>query len=299
MKHQAKDFTLVHGDCIEEMAMSIEPQSMDMAVFSPPFPAIFAYTSSEADIGNSEDLKGEAKLHLSYFYRGLARVLKPGRIAIVHCKQIPRLKRTGEVGTFDFRGLNIRLGIRAGLNYDYDWLLTQNPQTEAIRTRSHALQFASMERDRAAMHGQFGDFLIKFIAPGVNKTPIDSEGQIRREEWIAWAESAWPWWGENGIRQTYTLNTKEAKGENDTKHICPLQLDTIDRAVRLYSNPGELVFSPFAGIGSEGYVSLKLGRKFYGVELKDEYYRAAIRNCERAIAEQSTEKQESLFTKAG
>jgi hypothetical protein len=269
------------ADCIEHMAEMPEA-SVDFSVFSPPFPSLFAYTSEECDIGNSEDLKGEAKLHLSWFYRKLRRVMKPGRIVVVHVMQIPGLARNGEKGTYDFRGLNIRLGQRAGLIYQYDWLVTKNPQAQAIRTHSHKLLFVTLERDRAISCGAFGDYLIKFICPGDNAVPIDSEG-ISRNEWIKWAEAAW-----DDIRETNTLNTAEGKGENDTKHICPLQLDVIERLVKLYSNPDEVVFSPFAGIGSEGYISLLNGRKFYGCEIKPEYLEAAKQNLRRAerIAEQ-------------
>jgi DNA modification methylase len=120
------------------------------------------------------------------------------------------------------------------------------------------------------------DYLLKFTAPGKNETPVDSPSQVTRNNWIDWAECCW-----SDIKETDTLNVAEGRGENDTKHICPLQLGVIDRLVRLYTNPDELVFSPFAGIGSEGFVSLKLGRRFYGCELKKEYYQAAIRNLER------------------
>jgi DNA modification methylase len=255
------------------MMQDMPAKSVDFAVFSPPFPSLFAYTSKAEDIGNSEDMRGEAKIHLGYFFRGLRRVLKPGRAVVVHVMQIPRLKRSGEVGLHDYRGLNIRLGERAGLIYEYDWVVRKNPQAQAIRTRSRELQFAGLESDRAKQRGCLPDYLIKFRAPGDNEIAIDSEGDVSRNEWIDWAECCW-----SDIRETNTLNVKEARSEEDTKHICPLQLDVIDRLVRLYSNPGEIVFSPFTGIGSEGYVSLQRGRRFYGCELKPEYHSQALKN---------------------
>ena len=282
------EFYLHHGDCIEHMA-TLPDGCFDMSVFSPPFPALYAYTDSEADIGNSEDLKGETKLHLSFFYRQLVRVIKPGRVAVVHVAQIPRMKRSGGEGLMDFRGLNIRLAERAGLIFDYDWSVRKNPQAQAIRTKSHNLQFAGLERDRANARGALPDYLLKFRAPGENDTPIQSDGDVSRNDWIRWAECCW-----DDIQETDTLNVAEGRAENDTKHICPLQLGVIDRLVRLYSNPGELVFSPFAGIGSEGFVSLKLGRRFYGCELKDEYHAAAMRNLERAVRLRE-ESQAGLF----
>jgi len=146
-----------------------------------------------------------------------------------------------------------------------------------------------LERDRANARGALPDYLLKFRAPGENDTPIQSDGDVSRNDWIRWAECCW-----DDIKETDTLNVAEGRAENDTKHICPLQLGVIDRLVRLYSNPGELVFSPFAGIGSEGFVSLKLGRRFYGCELKDEYHAAAMRNLERAVRLRE-ESQAGLF----
>jgi DNA modification methylase len=280
-----------HGDCITHMA-EMPAESVDFSVFSPPFPALYAYTASEADIGNSDDLKGETKLHLSFFYRQLARVLKPGRAAVVHVAQIPRMKRAGGVGLFDFRGFNVRLAERAGLVFEYDWCVRKNPQAQAIRTKSRELQFAGLESDRAKQRGSLPDYLLKFRAPGENAVPIDSTGQVSRNDWINWAECCWA-----DIRETDTLNVSEGRGEEDTKHICPLQLGAIDRLVRLYSNPGEIVFSPFTGIGSELFTALKLGRRAYGCELKDEYHAAAEANCRRAV-ETCKAEQATLFAEA-
>ena len=265
------------GDCIEHMA-TMEPASMDLSVFSPPFPSLYAYTSCAEDIGNSEDLKGEAKLHLSFFYKQLARVVKPGRVIVVHVAQIPRMKRSGGQGMFDFRGLNIRIGERAGLVFEYDWSVRKNPQSQAIRTKSRELQFSGLESDRAKSRGAMPDYLLKFRVPGENKTPINGKDEVSRNEWISWAESCWL-----DIRETDTLNVREGRGKDDTKHICPLQLGVIERVVRLYSNRGEIVFSPFAGIGSEGYVALMHQRRFYGCEIKTEYLAAAKRNMTRAV----------------
>lgn len=286
------DYYIHQGDCIPQMMKGMDPQSMDFAVFSPPFPSMYSYTSMTEDIGNSEDLRHEAPIHLSYFFRGLKRVLKPGRLAICHVTQIPRMKANAGRGLFDFRGLCIRLARRAGLIYEYDWLYLKNPQGQAIRTHSHSLLFVTMERDRCKTRGCLGDYLILLSTPGENQVPINSP-EITREEWIDWAEAAWSY-RDKGMHETNTLNTREGKGENDTRHICPLQLGVIDRAVRLYSNPGEVVFSPFAGIGSEGYVSLKLNRRFYGCEIKEEYYRTAIRNMNRAL-EARKESSRTLF----
>jgi hypothetical protein len=283
------DYEVHFGDCIPHMLEGMIPASMDMAVFSPPFPSLYSYTSMPGDIGNSENMRGDAKLHLGFFYRGLARVLKPGRVAAVHVMQIPRLKRSGEVGLHDFRGLNIRIAERSGLVYEYDWCVRKNPQAQAIRTRSRELQFAGLEGDRAKSRGALADYIIKFRAPGDNAVPVDSKGQVTRNQWIEWAESSWL-----DIAETDTLNVRGTKGEDDTRHICPLQLGVIDRLIRLYSDPGETVFSPFAGIGSEGYVAIGLGRKFYGCEIKPEYYAACLKNLKSA-SDRAGDAAESLF----
>lgn len=282
-----QDYAIHHGDCVERMA-TMPRASVDCAVFSPPFPSVYAYTSLTEDIGNSESTV-EFKLHFGFFFRQLIGVIKPGRSALVHCTQIVRMKRSGEEGLYDFRGLLIRLAVRSGFIYDYDWIVRRNPQSQAIRTKSRSLQFAGLESDRAQSRGAMGDYLIKLRVPGENAVPINSRGQVSRNQWIDWAECSW-----SGINETDTLNVAEGRGENDTKHICPLQLGTIERLVRLYSNPGEIVFSPFAGIGSELYTALKLGRCAYGCEIKPEYHTAALRNCERALR-QRKESERTLF----
>jgi hypothetical protein len=297
-------YAIHKGDCIPFMA-ELPPESVDFSVFSPPFPSLYAYTSNAEDIGNSEDLRGEAKLHLSFFYRQLARIIKPGRVVVVHVAQIPRMKRAGEVGLFDFRGMNIRLAERAGLVFEFDWSVRKNPQSQAIRTKSRELQFSGLESDRAKSRGALPDYLLKFRAPGENEVRIDTAGEVSRNDWIKWAESTW-----DDIIETDTLNVAEGRGENDTKHICPLQLEVIRRLVLLFTNPGELVFSPFTGIGSEGYMALGgpspktkkrivQPRRFLGRELKDEYYDAAVVNLERAVKLSKEANQLPLFGEGG
>lgn len=295
-----KTWHIHNGDCIPHMLEDMPENSIDFAVFSPPFPSLYAYTDSAADIGNVDAMGMEAKIHLGFMFSGLMRVLKPGRAAVVHVCQIPRMKRSGGVGLCDFRGINIRLGERAGLVYEYDWSVRKNPQAQAIRTRSRELQFSGLENDRAAQRGTLQDYLIKFRKPGENQVKIDSDGQVSRNDWIDWAEGCW-----DDIYETDTLNTAEAKSDDDTKHICPLQLEVIRRCVLLYSNPGEIVFSPFAGIGSEGYVALggkspktkkaiTDPRMFYGCELKQEYFEQAKRNLDRAINARFLDEQKAL-----
>lgn len=298
-------YDLHHGDCIPHMLEDMPEESVDFAIFSPPFPSLYAYSDAEADIGNVDAMAGEAAVHLSFMFSGLHRVLKPGRAAVAHVCQIPRMKRSGGVGLCDFRGTNIRLGERAGLVYEYDWSVRKNPQSQAIRTRSRELQFAGLESDRAAQRGTLQDYLIKFRKPGNNAVPIDTKGQVSRNDWIAWAEGCW-----HDVHETDTLNTAAAKSDDDTRHICPLQLEVIRRCVLLYTNPGEIVFSPFAGIGSEGFValggrspktkrSIQDARRFYGCELKPEYYKQALKNLAMAESQNNSIMQGSLFATIG
>lgn len=278
-----------NGDCISHMLSDMAPESIDLLVTSVPFPAMYAYTDSESDLGNSEGLDSETKIHFSYWFRGVRRILKPGRVCVVHCMQIPLLKRSGREGLFDFRGFLIRLGQRAGLIYEYDWLVTKNQQAQAIRTHSHQLQFAGIEKDRANSRGALGDYLIKFVCPGDNAVPVDSPGDVSRNDWIDWADAAW-----TDIRETKTLNVRGSKSEGNTRHICPLQTDVIERLVRLYSNPGEVVFDPFMGIGSVGKVAASRGRNVYGCELREDWCARALREIE--LGEKShTESQRTLF----
>ena len=201
-------FHVHRGDCITHMLEDMPEESLDFAVFSPPFPSLYAYSDAEGDIGNVDSMGGEAAVHLSFMFHGLMRVLKPGRAAIVHVCQIPRMKRSGGVGLCDFRGTNIRLGERAGLVYEYDWSVRKNPQAQAIRTRSRELQFSGLESDRSKQRGTLQDYLIKFRKPGENAPPIDAKGQVSRNDWIAWAEGCW-----DDIAETDTLNTAAAKSE--------------------------------------------------------------------------------------
>lgn len=295
-------YKIHRGDCISHMN-DMDDASVDMACFSPPFPQTFAYTSLENDLGNSEDLAGEAKIHFSYLFRGLRRIINPGRVMVVHCTQIHRSKRNGERGVFDFRGMLIRLAERAGFVFEYDWLIRQDPQAQAIRTKKWEIKFQGLETDRAQSRGAMGDYLLKFIVPGTNAVPINSKSQVSRNDWIKWAEACW-----DDIIMTDTLNIHEGRGENDTRHICPFPLEIPRRLILLYSNPGEIVFDPFSGIGSTAFMAMGGispktkkrvfdQRRFYGCELKDEYYEAGIKNCERALRDCKT-MQVDLFSSA-
>lgn len=282
------EYLIHNSDCIDVM-QQMEPASIHLMVTSVPFPSVYAYNSSARDVGNSEDLQGEVKLHFGFFMRALRRVMVPGRVVVIHCMDIVRMRRSGGQGIFDFRGMLIRLGERAGFIHDYTWACRRNPQSQAIRTKSRSLQFVGLETDRAKSRGAMPDYLIKFLAPGDNPKPICAESQVSRNDWIQLAEYCW-----TGIRETRTLNTSEGRSEDDTKHICAMQLDMIQPLIRLFSDPGETVMDPFTGIGSTGHEALLLGRKFLGMELKAEYYATALKNMERAITKRD-EQQRTLF----
>lgn len=295
----ASEFNVRLGDVIPFMFGEMDPQSVGFAITSVPFPSVYSYTSHEADVGNSEDMKGEVKLHFSWFFKSLLRVMQPGRAVIIHCMDIVRLKRSGGDGIFNFRDLLIRLAERAGFTYEYTWTIRVNPQQQAIRTKSIELKFQGLETDRAQVRGALPEYCVKLQTPGVNKVPVVSENQVSRNDWIDWAECTW-----DGIERNDTLNNRkkyrpavkpdDADGPDDTRHICPLQIGLIERFIRLFTNPGELVFDPFAGVGSTGYSALTLGRRFVGADLKGEYHEAAERNCRRAI-QLREENQKSLF----
>lgn len=285
------DYHAHFGDCIAHMH-TLPEACVDCSLYSPPFPSVYSYTSEMSDMGNTEG-EPDVRLHFGFFCTAMARVMKPGRAMVVHCADIVRMKRSGGQGLFDFRGLLIRIAERAGFVYEYSWMVRKAPQAQALRTKAWELKFQGLETDRSACRGSLPDWLLKFRAPGDNAVPVNARGEVSRNDWIEWAE---PCWGD--IKETKTLNgergKREARGADDVKHIAPLQLEVIDRLVRLFSDPGEVVFSPFMGIGSEGVVALKRGRRFYGCELKKEYFHVACRNLETA-ARFRREEQKTLF----
>jgi len=212
-----------------------------------------------------------------YFVRALLRVTKPGRLACVHVQQIAAsLGHDGFIGITDFRGRTIQTFSDGGWHFHREVCIDKCPQAQAIRTHSKALLFVQKNKDRSWIGPALADYILVFRKPGENAVPINSD-EVSNEDWISWARPIW-----YGIKESDTLNREEARGDKDERHICPLQLGTIERCVRLWSNPGELVLSPFAGIGSEGYQSLLCDRRFVGTELKPEYFRTAVKNLKRA-----------------
>lgn len=284
MTETGKDWTLVNGDCIEELAKLPENYA-DLSVYSPPFSSLFTYSASDRDIGNCASHE-EFLEHLGYMIRGLLRVTKPGRLSCCHIAQVTSTKAThGVIGLIDLRGAVTAAFVKEGFIYHGDVCIDKDPQAQAIRTHSKALLFVQLRKDSSWLRPALADYILVFRKPGDNAVPIHPD--LTNNEWIEWARPIW-----YGIDETDTLNTAVAKENDDERHICPLQLGTIERCIRLWSNPGELVLSPFAGIGSEGYEAVRLGRQFYGVELKESYARTAAKNLR--VAEQ-LQQQGALF----
>lgn len=280
------DWTLFNGDS-SEVLTELPDHSVDLAVFSPPFSSTYTYSPSDRDLGN---VANDAQFweQFAFISRELLRVLKPGRVAAIHVANLPAYENThGYSGRRDFRGDTIRHFQDVGFHYHSEVTIDKNPQAQAIRTHSKGLLFVQLKRDSAAMWQAWADYLVVMRAPGKNAEPIPSD--LTQEEWIEYARPVW-----YGIRETDVLGAHEARENDDERHLCPLQLPVIERAVRLWSAPGEVVLSPFAGIGSEGVGALRHGRRFVGVELKPAYYRVAARNLKRAESDASAEMLFSL-----
>lgn len=264
------NWSLLLGDSCERLT-ELDTDSVDLSICSPPFASLFTYSPSVRDLGNSAS-RGEFLEHYSFIIREQLRVTKPGRLACIHVQQLTTTKNAhGYSGLTDFRGDVIRAYVDNGWWFHGEVTVNKDPQAQAIRTKAHALTFATKNRDSAGTRPALADYLLIFRKPGDNAVPIKND--VSNDEWIEWAQPVW--WD---IKETNTLNVRVARDEADERHICPLQLDFIERCVRLWSNPGETVLSPFAGIGSEIYMARKLGRRGIGCELKPSYWRTAVDN---------------------
>lgn len=277
--YQTKDakgegWHMMLGDSVERLA-EVADDSVHLSVYSPPFQSLYTYSPTERDLGNASSPE-EFFSHYRYIIRELLRVTLPGRNTCVHVQQLSTtLVSHNVIGMRDFRGDVIRAYVSEGWVYHGEVCIDKDPQAQAIRTHSKGLLFVQLRKDSSWLRPAFADYILVFRKPGDNATPIHPD--ITNDEWIEWARPIW-----YGIKESDTLNVREGRDGRDERHICPLQLGTIERCIRLWSNPGELVLSPFAGIGSEGYVSLRHGRQFVGCELKPSYFAAAVRNLERA-----------------
>lgn len=272
---QGEGYTLLLGDCVEQ-SKELPDESVDFSVFSPPFMSLYTYSDSERDMGNSRS-ETEFFEHFAFLVAELHRITKPGRNVAVHVAQVAaKLTSDGFIGLKDFRGQVIQQFIQGGFHYHGDITVDKNPQAQAIRTHSKSLLFAQLKKDASWLRPGLADYILVFRKPGENQVAIHPD--ISNDEWITWAHPVW-----YDISESDTLNARAATTERDERHICPLQLGVIERCIRLWSNKGETVFSPFAGIGSEGYEAILHSRKFIGIELKSSYYQTAVKNLENAI----------------
>lgn len=294
-----EEYAAYCGDAIE-LIKDVSDESVGLSVFSPPFPGMYAYTDSTRDIGNCESID-EMLEHFGYLVPGLLRVTMPGRLCCVHLCQLTAMKsREGYIGLKDYRGDVIRLFQDFGWRFAGEVTIDKNPQIQATRNKERGLLFKSLATDASMMRMALADYLIYFRKDGENPNPIragiskrydNPEGWITEQEWVEWAAPVWYRQTKHlpgGIRETEVLNVACARESDDERHLCPLQLGVIERAVKLWSAPGDVVLSPFMGIGSEGYMSLKLMRRFIGCELKRSYYEVAVANLDHALRERGT-----------
>lgn len=268
------NFTAINGDSCEELP-NIAENSIDLSVYSPPFADLYTYTNSEHDLGNSKDW-GEFFQHYSFIIREVLRVTKPGRLTCVHTSDIPAMEvKDGYIGMRDFPGEVIRAYEREGWTFIGCAFIQKNPQAQAIRVKSKALLFAQLRKDSSHSRPAIIDQILIFKKTGENAVQIRpvENGDMDNETWINWAHGIW-----FGIQESGVLKYHDARAGDDEKHICPLQLGAIERCIKLYSNPGETVLTPFMGIGSEAYQAIRFGRKAIGIELKESYFRIAAQN---------------------
>ena len=313
--HQGTNFILYNADCVE-VASCLDTDSVDFILYSPPFASLYVYSNDERDMGNCKT-DAEFFEHFGFLVQHLFRILKPGRLMAVHCMNMPSSKQNhGYIGLRDFRGDLIRSFQDQGFIYHSEVCIWKDPVVAMQRTKALGLLHKTIKKDSSMSRQGIADYMVVMRKPGENENPIDGEltyyvgtspaegfREIERIDgssvWVrdrepatnidTWQRYASPVWMD--INQTRTLQYQNARATDDERHIAPLQLDVIERCMQLWSKPGDVVFSPFAGIGSEGYPALQTGRKFIGVELKESYFELAKRNLEEA----ETFRQEDLF----
>ena len=262
----------------------VKDESIDLTVYSPPFENLFVYSNSDRDLGNCRNAE-EFFEHYRFIVTELLRITKSGRLSCVHTSDIPAMaSRDGFIGLKDFPGSVVRLHIDLGWEFFGRAVVQKNPQAQAIRTKCKSLLFVQMKKDSSCSRPAIMDQILIFKKPGDNAVPIEpvKNGDLNNETWIKWAHGIW-----TDICETNTLQYYCGRDPMDEKHVAPLQLETIERCLKLYSNPGETILTPFMGIGSEAFVAVKLGRKAVGIELKESYFRIAIQNLKSISAQQN------------
>jgi DNA modification methylase len=277
---EAPNWALYNGDCIEIM-QQLPAASVDFSVFSPPFASLYTYSNSDRDLGNcrSEDdfFRG-----MEFVLSGLARIIKPGRLVSIHCMDMPRTKTThGFIGAWDFPGALIRAAEAVGFIFHSRVCIWKDPVTAMQRTKAIGLLYKQLKKDSCMSRQGFADYVITLRAPGANDIPVTkTEDGFPVGLWQRYASPVW-----DDIDPSDTLQYRAARDSEDERHICPLQLGVIRRCIDLWSNPGDVVFSPFAGIGSELFVAAQMGRRGLGTELKPSYFKQAVKNLQSVEAQ--------------
>lgn len=289
MKEQVIEelFALYNGDCVEVLS-EMPADIIDYSVFSPPFASLYTYSDSPHDMGNSRTYE-EFTQHFGFFCQQMIRVMKPGRLVSFHCANIPLMKeRDGVIGLRDFRGDLIRQFQSAGFIYHAEVMVWKDPVTEMQRTKALGLLHKQIKKDSCMSRQGIPDYVVTMRKPGINPNRVThTDETFPVDQWQQYASPVWM-----DIDQSNTLNFMKAREMKDERHICPLQLDVIERCLELWTNQGDIVLSPFAGIGSEGYVAVKKKRRFIGIELKKSYFEWAVKNVQDA---ERLSKVEQLF----
>lgn len=288
---------LYQGDCVPVIG-GMPDASVDFTITSPPFSGLYIYSDSENDMGNAAD-DAEFFQHFDYLIPELHRVTRPGRLCAIHCKQLVNYKgRDGMAGLRDFRGEIIRHFVAAGWAYHSEVCIWKDPVIEMQRTKAHGLLYKQLRADSSFSRQGMAEYLLVLRRWPLGEAEEDAIRPVTHTHTTfplkRWQRYASPVWMD--IQQTNVLNVQQAREDRDEKHICPLQLDVIERALDLWTNPGDVVLDPFTGIGSVGVVALGMGRRFVGTELKRSYFEHGVKHLKRAEAAAT---QPDLFTAAG
>lgn len=274
---------LFHGDCVD-VIRQLPDNCMDFSIYSPPFGSLFTYSDSVADMGNSS-CDGEFFTHYGFLVEQLIRVIKPGRLVAVHCSDLPTRKWVdGQIGLSPFSDMLSACHVKAGFILHSRITVWRDPVVEMQRTKALGLLYKQIQKDSSMSRVGMADYVLLFRKPGDNAAPIcHKPADFPVDLWQKWASPVW-----SDIDQTDVLNVRMARDDRDERHLCPLQLGLIERALILWSNPGDVVFSPFGGIASEGFAALKCKRRFLGVELKDAYFRQGAKYLAQQESDCST-----------
>ncbi len=306
-QQEGEGWLAIHGDSCDVLK-GLPAESIGFSVYSPPFASLYTYSAADRDLGNCRTHE-EFFEHFAFLMPEMFRLTKPGRCMSVHCMDLPTSKmRDGEIGLHDFPGELIRAAQSAGWTWASKVTIRKDPVTAMQRTKALGLLHKQIKKDSCMSRMGIPDYVLTFRKPGVNASPVAHTGEeLPVSLWQQWAEPIWTigdeprdidmvsqWagltWGD--INPTETLQHRSARENDDERHVCPLQLEVIRRCVKLWSNPGDTILTPFGGIGSEGVISVELGRKAVLVELKASYYRQLVANMRST---QVAMKQPSLF----